>query len=73
MDVLLARDVDLLRLVLEELDVVVDVENVLVEGGEVVQLREGGSRGSASERAGGRAGSAGGRSRGLAGLCSPPS
>lgn len=56
MDVLLARDVDLLRLVLEELDVVVDVENVLVEGGEVVQLREGGSRGSASQRAGGVSG-----------------
>lgn len=53
-DVVLTRDLDLLRLVLEKLDVVVDVENVLVEGGEVVQLRE---RGGGSQREGGRAGS----------------
>lgn len=39
MDVLLARDGDLLRLVFEELDVVVDVENVFVQLGEVVELR----------------------------------
>lgn len=38
-DVLLARDGDLLRLVFEELDVVVDVEDVFVELGEVVELR----------------------------------
>lgn len=38
MDVLLARDGDLLRLVFEELDVVVDVENVFVQLGEVVEL-----------------------------------
>lgn len=39
MDVLLARDGDLLWLVFEELDVVVDVENVFVQLGEVVELR----------------------------------
>lgn len=39
MDVLLARDGDLLRLVFEELDVVVDVENVLVQLGKVVELQ----------------------------------
>ena len=38
MDVLLARDGDLLRLVFEELNVVVDVEDVFVELGEVVEL-----------------------------------
>lgn len=38
-DVLLARDGDLLRLVFEELDVVVDVENVFAELGKVVELR----------------------------------
>lgn len=38
MDVLLARDGDLLRLIFEELDVVVDVENVFVELGKVVEL-----------------------------------
>lgn len=42
-DVVLARDVDLLRLIFEELDVVVDVEDVLVEGSEVVQLHDGGA------------------------------
>lgn len=39
MDVLLARDGDLLRLVFEVLDVVVDVENVFVKLGKVVELR----------------------------------
>lgn len=39
MDVLLARDGDLLRLIFEELDVVVDVENVFVKLGKVVQLQ----------------------------------
>lgn len=39
MDVLLARDGDLLRLVFEELDVIVDVENVFVQLGKVVELR----------------------------------
>lgn len=39
MYVLLARDGDLLRLVFEELDVVVDVENVLVQLGKVVELQ----------------------------------
>lgn len=38
MDVLLARDGRLLRLVFEVLDVVVDVEDVFVELGEVVEL-----------------------------------
>lgn len=42
MDVLLAGDGDPLRLVLEELDVVVDVEDVLVQLGKVVELRGGG-------------------------------
>lgn len=48
-DVLLARDGYLLRLVFEELDVVVDVEEVLVELGEVVELRE---RGRGEKREG---------------------
>lgn len=39
MDVLLARDGDLLRLVFEVLDVVVDVENVFVKLGKVMELR----------------------------------
>lgn len=39
MDVLLTRDQDLLRLVFKVLDVVVDVEYVFVELGEVVELR----------------------------------
>lgn len=38
MDVLLARDGDLLRLIFEVLNVVVDVEDVFVELGEVVEL-----------------------------------
>lgn len=38
MDVLLARDRDLLRLVFKVLDVVVDVEDVFVELGKVVEL-----------------------------------
>lgn len=38
MDVLLTRDGDLLRLVLEILDVVVDVEDVFVELGKVMEL-----------------------------------
>lgn len=44
MDVLLARDGDLLRLIFERLDVVVDVEDVFVELGKVVELRGGGGR-----------------------------
>ncbi len=39
MDVLLTRDRDLLRLVFEVLDVVVDVEDVFVQLGKVVELR----------------------------------
>lgn len=39
MDVLLARDGDLLRLIFEELDIVVDVENVFVKLGKVVELQ----------------------------------
>lgn len=38
MDVLLARDRYLLRLVFKELDVIVDVEDVFVELGEVMEL-----------------------------------
>lgn len=49
MDVLLARDGDLLRLIFERLDVVVDVEDVFVELGKVVELR--GGRGRGGERA----------------------
>lgn len=45
MDVLLARDGDLLRLIFEELDVVVDVENVFVELGKVMELQGKSSRG----------------------------
>lgn len=41
MYVLLARDGDLLRLLFEVLDVVVDVENVFVKLGKVVELRGG--------------------------------
>lgn len=39
MDVLFAGDGDLLRLVFKVLDVVVDVEDVFVEFGKVVELR----------------------------------
>lgn len=38
MDVLLARDRYLLRLIFKELDVIVDVEDVFVELGEVMEL-----------------------------------
>lgn len=38
MDVLLACDGDVLRLIFEELDVVVDVENVFIKLGKVVEL-----------------------------------
>lgn len=38
MDVLLARDRYLLRLVFKELDVIVDVEDVFIELGEVMEL-----------------------------------
>lgn len=38
MDVLLARDRYLLRLVFKELDVIVDIEDVFVELGEVMEL-----------------------------------
>lgn len=39
MDVLLTRDGDLLRLIFEELDIIVDVENVFTELCKVVELR----------------------------------
>lgn len=38
MDVLLARDGDLLRLIFKILNVVVDVENVLIQLGKVMEL-----------------------------------
>lgn len=47
-DVLLAHDGDLLRLVFEVLDVVVDVEDVFVELGEVVELERKEERGRCS-------------------------